>query len=515
MNFRRLTALLLTITLLTVAHYSPPVLAIMREVKVLRDGVQLTFPDQKPVIEAGRTLVPVRFVSEALGASVEWDESSKKVTIQQSGRTIALVINQRTVHIGDKEYTLDVPAKILNGRTLVPLRFVSEVLGTHVEWNERQHAVQITTSKAIYLLVGETVTVQPFSGMNAQWNLSDGAVVDLTENTMRGTNVGVTTAVARTVDGVFSRNYTINVLPERFTSYKNTHFSKDFVEITIIDNNTLEIRGATLSNSDRVWVSLIDGVNGLWNDQRGGINQDKTYTLTLKVNLQPGQHKLAVYMALPGESRFAAQDWDIPVIRTETDLFFPVSPVYKNNVQIFASNRLDVLTQTRVNSSSEHEVQKLYELATSITKGITDDYEKIFAISNWVSDNIYYDWDAYRTGRYGRTDAYGTLESKRSVCQGYAELTAALIRSVGIPCKVVIGHALGASARGKGWDGVDHAKTNHAWNEAFVNGRWVIMDTTWNSGNRYENGEYKPGNRRYKYFDCTLEAFSVKHKIIN
>ncbi len=132
-----------------------------------------------------------------------------------------------------------------------------------------------------------------------------------------------------------------------------------------------------------------------------------------------------------------------------------------------------------------------------------------------MADNIYYNWDAYLSGSYGRTDAIGTLESRRSVCQGYAELTAALIKSINIPCKVVSGHALGVSAGGRYWDQVDHNSSNHAWNKAYVDGKWIIMDTTWNSRNKYENSQFKKGEKIYRYFDPTLMAFSYTHKILS
>jgi len=65
------------------------------------------------------------------------------------------------------------------------------------------------------------------------------------------------------------------------------------------------------------------------------------------------------------------------------------------------------------------------------------------------------------------------------------------------------------------WETVNHTSSNHAWNEAFVNGRWVIMDTTWDSTNKYENAEFNKGNINHVYFDPTLKTFSLNHKIIN
>lgn len=103
-------------------------------------GQQIEFPDQKPFIDTSvnRTYVPVRFVSEALGASVDWDGEKQIVTISQEELTVNLTIdsNQAIAISGEetKTFTLDAPAALVNDRTMVPLRFVSEVLGAQVDW---------------------------------------------------------------------------------------------------------------------------------------------------------------------------------------------------------------------------------------------------------------------------------------------------------------------------------------------------------------------------------------------
>lgn len=83
------------------------------------------------------------------------------------------------------------------------------------------------------------------------------------------------------------------------------------------------------------------------------------------------------------------------------------------------------------------------EKALEITKGITDDYEKVKAVHDWVAEHIWYDYD----GLNKKTEIYylssEVLEKKRSVCQGFADLAAGLLRSIGIPTKVTHGYAMG------------------------------------------------------------------------
>ena len=89
--------------------------------------------------DSNRTFVPVRFVSQALGASVDWDAAMQQVIITWSGNRILMPIlaNEATIERADStinKVTLDAAAIIVNDRTMVPLRFVSEVLGAEVVW---------------------------------------------------------------------------------------------------------------------------------------------------------------------------------------------------------------------------------------------------------------------------------------------------------------------------------------------------------------------------------------------
>ncbi|WP_134704078.1 copper amine oxidase N-terminal domain-containing protein [Ammoniphilus sp. YIM 78166] len=99
--------------------------------------------DAAPYIKSGRTFVPIRFISEGLGAKVTWDDKSKTVTITEGTKTIRLTINSTTAVSNGKQVKLDAPAEIRNGRTFVPVRVISEVLGYKVDWNAAAKRVTI------------------------------------------------------------------------------------------------------------------------------------------------------------------------------------------------------------------------------------------------------------------------------------------------------------------------------------------------------------------------------------
>ena len=111
-------------------------------ISVILNGDTLSFT-QPPVIENGTTLVPMRTIFEALGAEVNWDNNTKTVTAVKDSTTINLTINAVNAYVNEKTISLSVPAKIINGNTMVPLRFVGESLGATVKWDGETKTITI------------------------------------------------------------------------------------------------------------------------------------------------------------------------------------------------------------------------------------------------------------------------------------------------------------------------------------------------------------------------------------
>ncbi|NHN28553.1 copper amine oxidase N-terminal domain-containing protein [Paenibacillus agricola] len=108
---------------------------------------QLQKFDQTPVNVDGRTMVPLRAIFEALGAKVEWDGATQTITATKDDTKITLAINSNEAWVNGKMVMLDVPAKLINENTMVPIRFVSEALGANVEWDNNSHSVIITNKE--------------------------------------------------------------------------------------------------------------------------------------------------------------------------------------------------------------------------------------------------------------------------------------------------------------------------------------------------------------------------------
>ncbi|MFB7157034.1 copper amine oxidase N-terminal domain-containing protein [Lysinibacillus sp. NPDC056232] len=113
-------------------------------IKVEIDGDVIQF-DQGAVSINGRTLVPMRTIFEELESTVQWDAKTKSITAIRGTKKIGLVIGSKTATVNGQKIALDVAPQIINGRTLVPLRFISEALGAKVDWNNQTKTVYITT----------------------------------------------------------------------------------------------------------------------------------------------------------------------------------------------------------------------------------------------------------------------------------------------------------------------------------------------------------------------------------
>lgn len=100
--------------------------------------------DVPPVIKEGRLLVPIRSISTALGAEVDWDDDTKTATIVYGGTTIIFVISEGTITVNDEPVELEVDAEVIEGRIVVPLRFIIENMGLEIEWDQETETAEIT-----------------------------------------------------------------------------------------------------------------------------------------------------------------------------------------------------------------------------------------------------------------------------------------------------------------------------------------------------------------------------------
>lgn len=112
--------------------------------KVRVNGKLVQFEDQYPLILEDFTLVPIRGVSETLGAKVTWDHDNYSVIIEKDNSTIILPVNADYAYIDGKQFALEKSAEIINDRTMIPIRFVAEHFDIGVDWDQDTRTVLIT-----------------------------------------------------------------------------------------------------------------------------------------------------------------------------------------------------------------------------------------------------------------------------------------------------------------------------------------------------------------------------------
>ena len=402
-------------------------------------------------------MVPLRAILEALGASVEWNHDTKTVSATLGDDSLSLTVGSKTITKNESKITCDVPAQITDGRVMIPARAVAESLGAKVVWDAVSRTV-------IIMKVMEKDTVYLYNTAFNKYHVrtSGGSYecfdfyIDGSNLTVKGYTEDETIVEAGISFGTGEMQYVTKVNPkERF------QISVDLSSKKISDETTVDIY--IRKKDEETFLPYTSG--------------------SFFVECADGEYRFK-------ESKV----WE----NNRTYMTYWMYPYYHIDADIES---------------------ELVLLSTYICKNAKNDYDKILRIYNWVADNIYYNYDCYNEESKEKIvhDALEVYKCKRTVCEGYANLTKALINAQGIPCRKVMGYSLELNQQRKYWD-VGSAKTkipNHAWNQAFVDNRWINIDTTWGSGNEYRDGKFLyKGIDNHLYFDMSDVFLSYTYKCL-
>ncbi|CAM4309813.1 family 10 glycosylhydrolase [Saccharibacillus endophyticus] len=113
-------------------------------IQIILDGQRIQ-GDADPYIVSNTTLVPMRLVSTSLGAQIEWSQSDKVVKINQGGTLLSIPLGSKTAYVNGNAVELEASVTSLNGRIMVPLRFVGQGLGLNVNWSQATQTITLTT----------------------------------------------------------------------------------------------------------------------------------------------------------------------------------------------------------------------------------------------------------------------------------------------------------------------------------------------------------------------------------
>lgn len=134
------TILLALLPAMTAATPQKPV-----DLAVLVDGKPVKFMTGQPRTMKGRVMVPLRGVFEAIGAYVEYDEENRIINAKKNNESVELKLSEKVARKNGAEIMLDSPPDVVGGTTMVPLRFIAEALGAKVEFDKANNQVLITT----------------------------------------------------------------------------------------------------------------------------------------------------------------------------------------------------------------------------------------------------------------------------------------------------------------------------------------------------------------------------------
>lgn len=180
-NYRRGALTLLALSAIAVGTATQT-----QDIRVTIDGEMVSMPDVQPVMINNRVMVPVRGVFEHMQAQVDWNANSQIVTATHGTHNIQLPINSYSATVDGRSVSLDSPAVIYGGRTMVPLRFISEAMGADVKWAASDRQVRITSANHT---VGDKQVVDAGGTMV---NLSSGSVIPFKlEKPMSSSNVAM------------------------------------------------------------------------------------------------------------------------------------------------------------------------------------------------------------------------------------------------------------------------------------------------------------------------------------
>lgn len=177
--------------------------ALGANITVYLNGQSQTY-NPAPVIQKGTTIVPMRAIFEQLGANIDWNGQTRTVTATKDDIIISLTIGETVAYVNGRQVALAIPSQTINGRTMVPLRFVSEALGATVKWDAKTWSIYIdsvasgttTTSPSGTLQVSDiaknsssVVLISTFDGNGRPLGFGSGFVVR--ENGVIATNYHV------------------------------------------------------------------------------------------------------------------------------------------------------------------------------------------------------------------------------------------------------------------------------------------------------------------------------------
>ncbi len=277
-----------------------------------------------------------------------------------------------------------------------------------------------------------------------------------------------------------------------------------------IKNEGIEISGRILHEDMNYLVIMTDATYAT------SISPGVGFSTTIKLpNKDTDRTTLGIYVGPKLSADFYAVFYkereDIVLEKHDGKWYFVVNDEIYNNNNKWMSGWIEVNSHLKRSQPNAVKV-----VTASVTDGLTDDYEKAEAIHHWIAENLYYDKD-YALGKKTTTSLtpIEVLTSRVSVCEGFANLAHSMLNAAGIPAVTVKGYSLGADIPTFWYQVNDSNVANHMWVEAYIDGKWITIDPTWDCKNMFYKGKKEKNLPvAYRYFDIKADMLAATHKVL-
>jgi hypothetical protein len=330
---------------------------------------------------------------------------------------------------------------------------------------------KITSVQGMSITVYENIVFALPSKANATMSFGNKKSVNIkwSPEKIDTSTPGIKTSTGK-IDGYKGTvNFNVNVLP---TSIINS------ISNCSVNNSMIELNVYVPSNIKWIWVNIKKGT-----DKKDEVIPVNSGELKMRVYLpfNSGEYEISLYGSSNLYIEHGFRLWESFKVNNEDK-----------------RDRSFLLPEQYVESDSP----EIIELASNIVLGLNTDRDKTLAIHDYVATHIAYDTAAYFNNNIHEYSALETLKDRKAVCNGYANLITALNRAVGIKTKYVSGTA---------WSSESEVSQKHAWNETYIDGRWLTQDATFDAG-YIEEGEKKFRFRMsHRYFDPSISDFEKNH----
>lgn len=292
-------------------------------------------------------------------------------------------------------------------------------------------------------------------------------------------------------------------------------FASTLYFTNIKNNDVAYLKALTVNTSNVNAKPIISTPSQLFTTLESGSTDNSSVTIKVKLS----EEIQRVWLKISKDAEVRNQVVNIANGVVDTKIYLPFnSGEYK--ISVLTSNSKDpneslfyLLKEFKVTNTDsrdmsfllpapyiESDSEEIIKLAKAITIDAKTDMEKTAAIHDWIVCNVAYDTEAFFANNIYEYSSLETLSGKKAICNGYANLATALNRAVGIRTKRISGVATDSTG-----------SYGHAWNETFIDGKWIIQDTTWDAGtvdNKTQKFKFNPSR---EFFNPTLEKFSKTH----